>query len=150
MRKRITPPQSPSTSEPDDCWLDLEQIATVELSSEDSPFPIESALRSDNGPGWHAAQVGEQQIRLIFDQPVSLRRIHLRFDERERERTQEFTLPWRSAEGGPIEQIVRQQWNLSPNGSVTEIEDYALNLEAYLSLNWRFGQTYRHGSPLRA
>jgi hypothetical protein len=129
MRKRITPPQSPSTSEPDDCWLDLEQIATVELSSEDSPFLIESALRSDNGPGWRAAQVGEQQIRLIFDQPVSLRRMHLRFDEREHERTQEFTLTWRSAEGGPLKQIVRQQWNFSPNGSVTEIEDYALNLD---------------------
>ncbi len=36
-------------------------------------------------------------MHLIFDQPVTLRRIHLRFDERERERTQEFTLAWRSA-----------------------------------------------------
>jgi hypothetical protein len=128
MRKRITPLQDPAKSEPNDCWLDLEQIATLELSSEDSPFPIESALRSGNGLGWRAAQVGEQQIRSIFDQPVSLRRIHLRFDEGERERTHGFTLTWRSAEGGPIEQIVRQQWNFSPNGSVTQIEDYAVNL----------------------
>ena len=62
-------------------WLDLEQIATVEVTSEDPNFPIESAFGSDDGPGWRASQGGEQLIRVIFDQPVSVRRMELRFDE---------------------------------------------------------------------
>ena len=65
----------------DQGWLDLEQIATVEVTSEDPSFPIESAFNSRDGTGWRAAEKGEQQIRIIFDEPVSLRRIHLRFHE---------------------------------------------------------------------
>jgi uncharacterized protein (DUF736 family) len=129
MRKRILTSQSVVDRQSGQDWLDLEQISTVEVSSEDPAFPIESALRSDNGSGWRAAEPGKQYIRLIFDQPVSLRRIHLRFDEHERERTQEFTLAWRAAEGGPLKEIVRQQWNFSPNGSIAEIEDYSVKLE---------------------
>jgi hypothetical protein len=123
------PLRSAATTRPDERWLDLEQIGAVEVSSEDSGFPIESALQSDNTPGWRAAEPGEQRIRLIFDQPLTLRRIYLRFDERERERTQEFTLAWCSAEGGPLKEIVRQQWNFSPNGSTVELEEYAVNLD---------------------
>jgi hypothetical protein len=129
MRKRITPFQTAATNKPDDRWLDVEQIATVEVSSEESQFPVESALRFEKGPGWRSANAGEQQIRLIFDQPVSLRRIHLLFNDREHERTQEFTLKWYSAEGGPAKEIVRQQWNFNPSGSVIETEDYAVNLD---------------------
>jgi hypothetical protein len=62
-------------------WLDLEQIATVEVTSEDHGFPIDSVFRSDKGPGWCASQKGEQQIRIIFDQPWSVHRIQLRFVE---------------------------------------------------------------------
>jgi outer membrane receptor protein involved in Fe transport len=31
--------------------------------------------------------------------------------------------------GGPEKKIVRQQWNFSPAGSTTEIEDYAVDLD---------------------
>jgi hypothetical protein len=134
MRKRITAFQSAATTKADDRWLDVERIATVEVSSEDSQSLVESALRFEKEPGWRAADAGEQQIRLIFDQPVSLRRIHLRFDDREHERTQEFTLKWHSAEGGPAKEIVRQQWNFSPSGSDVETEDYAVNLDGVFVL----------------
>ena len=130
MRKRIV--GSPSAANPpsEQGWLDLEQIATVEVSSEDPAFPIESVFRHDDRSFWRAAEPGDQKIRLIFDQPVSLRRIQLRFDERERERTQEFTLAWSPASGGPVKEIVRQQWNFSANGSTLEVEDYAVSLDA--------------------
>ena len=49
-------------------WLDLDQIATVEVTSEDAAFPIESALHLHHGPGWHASEKGEQLIRIIFDE----------------------------------------------------------------------------------
>jgi hypothetical protein len=49
------------------------------------------------------------------------------FEELENPRTQEFVLGSRSGDGN-FQEIVRQQWNFSPNGSVREIEDYAVEL----------------------
>jgi hypothetical protein len=111
-------------------WLDLEQIATVEVTSEDPSFPIEYAFRSNGGRGWRASQGGEQQIRIIFDKPVSVHRIELRFHEADCERTQEFILRWSSESGGTATEIVRQQWNFSTTGSTTEIEHYVVDLDA--------------------
>jgi hypothetical protein len=108
-------------------------MATVEVTSEDPNFPIESVF-SNGGPGWRASQKGEQQVRLLFDQPLLVHRIQLRFLEPEIERMQEFTLRWLSAEGGPPKEIVRQQWNFSPAGSTTEVEDYEVNLDGVSAL----------------
>ena len=107
-------------------WRDLEQIATIEVTSENPGFPIESVFISDDGPGWRAAYGGRQQIRIIFDEPISVRRIQLRFDEAEAERTQEFTLSCSSCDG-PSREIIRQRWNFSPLGSTAESEDYAVD-----------------------
>lgn len=130
MRKRIvsqSQPHKPSGSAEE--WLDLEQIATVEVTSEDPDFPIESVFSASKGRGWRALGQGEQQIRIVFDQPLSIKRIRLRFDEAEFERTQEFTVRWSGAEGGPPKEIVRQQWNFNPSGSTSEIEDYQVDLD---------------------
>ncbi len=53
------------SSEPADrtkAWLDLDQIATIEVTSEDSGFTIESAFGANGGPGWRASKKGEQRI----------------------------------------------------------------------------------------
>ena len=135
MRKRILGTNPTHGREnPDRGWLDLKQIATVEVTSEDSGFPIDSVFRSDNGPGWRASQKGEQQIRIIFDQPSTVHRIQLCFLEPELERTQEFTIRWSSADGGPMKEIVRQQWNFSPAGSTSEIEEYKVALDGVATL----------------
>ena len=131
MRKRIVGPHhAKQERQSDKGCLDLEQIATVEVTSEDPSFPIESAFGSDDGPGWRASQAGEQQIRVIFDKPVSLHRMELRFHEAECERTQEFILRWSSESRGSATEIVGQQWNFSPTGSTTEIEHYVIDLDA--------------------
>ena len=111
-------------------WLELEQMAQVEVTSEDPNFPIESALASGKGPGWRAAEKGKQIIRIIFDKPRLLRRIRLEFSETEIERTQEFTLQWSPESGGPFRDIVRQQWSFSPHGSTSEVEDYQVDLDS--------------------
>src|SRR5262249_41250341 len=80
------------------------------------------------------SQKGEQQIRIIFDQPSSVHHIQLRFLEPEHERTQEFIIRWSSADGGPPKEIVRQQWNFSPAGSTSEVEDYEVNLDGVSAL----------------
>jgi hypothetical protein len=104
--------------------------AKVEVTSEDPHFPIESALASGKGPGWRAADKGKQIIRIIFDEPRSLRRIRLEFAETEIERTQEFTLRWSAEPGGPFRDIVRRQWSFSPHGSTSEVEDYQVDLDS--------------------
>ena len=109
-------------------WLDLEEIATVEVTSEDPQFPIESALTAKEGPGWRATERGKQVIRIVLDKPRPLRRIRLEFSETENERTQEFTLRWSHVDG-PFREIVRQQWSFSPQGSTSEVEDYQVNLD---------------------
>jgi hypothetical protein len=53
-------------------WVDIGQLAIVDLTSEDPGFPLEFAFGFDGGPGWRASEGGEQQIRIIVDKPVSM------------------------------------------------------------------------------
>src|ERR1051326_2372458 len=146
MRKRIVgPTANQKRSKLPGTWLDLEQIATIEVTSEDPNFPVESALIASDGAGWRSRERGEQQIRIIFDQPVSVKRLHLRFVETEVERTQEFTIKWAAVEGGPTKEIVRQQWNFSPTGSTSEVEDYEVRLDGVSALELAIKPDLRYG-----
>lgn len=129
MRKRIispTPPEGQSA----DAWLDLGDLAEVEITSEDPQHSIEHALLNPPGEGWRAAGPGEQTIRLVFGEPQAIRRILLEFREPAIERTQEVLLSWSSGVGKPVTEIVRQQWNFSPDGAVSETEDLRVDLPA--------------------
>lgn len=111
-----------------DGWLDLDRLASVEVTSEENGNTIDSALVAEETHGWHAANPGTQTIRLIFDRPQTIKRIWMLFEDRERSRTQEFVLRWSSDGGHSFREIVRQQWNFSAPDSVREIEDYAVQL----------------------
>lgn len=128
MRKRIIPPVQKDTPPPGEDWLDLDRLAQVEISSEDATHPIESALLPGRRSGWRAAGPGEQTIRLLFAHPQRLRRIWLQFVEPVTERTQEFVLRWSSDGGQSFREIVRQQWNFSPQGATCETEDHRVDL----------------------
>jgi hypothetical protein len=148
MRKRIVGTQRlEGGGESEQGWLNLQQIATVEVTSEDPGFPVESALHLGGGPGWRASQKGAQQIRILFDEPLSVHRMQLRFHEAEYERTQEFTLRW-SGKDQPTREIVRQQWNFSPSGATTEFEDYAVELEAVSVLELRIQPDLSRGEAV--
>ena len=112
----------------DQAWMDVDRIASVEVSSEESDYPIESALLLEGKGGWRAANPGMQTIRLIFDEPQKLRRILLVFEDTESSRTQEFVLRWSHDIQYSSREILRQQWNFSPPDSVRETEDYAVEL----------------------
>ena len=128
MRKRFITSPASAIQAPSADWLDLERAATVEVTSEDSNFPIESSLSVERGQGWRAAEPGAQSIRLVFDEPRELKRISLVFEEDEIRRTQEFVLRASSNAGGPFREIVRQQWNFSAPTATREIEDYHIEL----------------------
>ncbi|MCI0391600.1 MAG: hypothetical protein MOB07_22890 [Acidobacteria bacterium] len=128
MRKRIISPAPQENAPPEEDWLNLEDLAQVEFTSEDAEYPIETALLPGTGSGWRAAQAGEQTIRLNFDRPQQLNRIRLLFLEPDAVRTQEFTLRWSPDGGQSFREIVRQQWNFSPPDATREVEDYRVEL----------------------
>src|SRR5262245_17794647 len=128
MRKRMINSGSEPVSRSGDEWFDLERLARVEITSESAEHPIESALIPDRAPGWRAAQPGKQTIRLIFDQPLALGRVLLRFDEKEQGRTQEFVLRWLPEGEQSPREIVRQQYTFSPPATNQELEDYRVKL----------------------
>ncbi len=134
MRKRIINQGAEGVSAADKNWLDLERLAQAEVSSEDAAHPIESALVSNTGSGWRAAQPGKQTVRLLFDQPQKIRSICLVFQEDEQPRTQEFVLRWSADGGQSYRDIARQQYNFSPPGTARELEEYTVDLHGLTTL----------------
>lgn len=130
MRKRIITPVQQETASPDLEWLNMERLAEVEITSEDAAHPIEAALLPVRDSGWRAAGPGKQTIRLLFDYPQRLQRIWLNFVETRTERTQEYVLRWSPDGGQSFREIVRQQWNFSPQGATSETEDLHVELPA--------------------
>ena len=132
MLKRIIgqETQSPANQH----WLNLDTLAQVEVTSEDAAHPIESGLLPGRGSGWRAAQPGPQTVRLVFNQPQRINRMHLEFQEDELERTQQFVLRWSSNGGQSYREIVRQQYNFSPPTTTRECEDYPVDLGGLTTL----------------
>jgi hypothetical protein len=132
MRKTIGPETTFASDRTE--WLEISRIASVEVTSEDPAHPIEFAFECHGTGGWRATGPGEQRIRVAFDQPTPLRRIHLRFCERVLQRTQEVALTWQGPHDGSPHEILRQQWNFDPAGSTEEVENYAVSLDAVASI----------------
>jgi hypothetical protein len=128
MRKRLITTTSLDAPHFDEGWLDLNSAASVEVTSEERNYGIESALVSGEAQGWRAASPGTQTIRLLFDQPQKLKRISLVFEETASQRTQEFVLRWSADGGRSFREIVRQQWNFSPPDTIREVEEYRVEI----------------------
>jgi hypothetical protein len=82
--------------------------------------------KSDTGLACRSA--GNPTHPSTFDHPLKVKRISLAFEETGNARTQEFVLRWSSDLGRSFREIVRQQWNFSPPGTVQELEDYSVDL----------------------
>ena len=127
----------------DTSWLDLDQIAAVEVTSEDPQFPIEHALGGTATSGWRASAKGPQVIRLNFDKPSTIRKIHLDFADFAAERSQEFAIYVFPADGS-IRELIRQQFTFSPGGSSEEVEDYSVDLRDITVLELRIDPDRAH------
>lgn len=134
MRKRIIPSRSNSQVPDEGDWLDLEQTAEAEITSEDPSYPIENALIRSGSSGWRAADAGEQTIRLVFPAPRRIEKIWLHFVEPDRERTQQFVLRWSPDDGRTMNEVVRQQWNFHPQGAREEMEEIHLGVPGVTQL----------------
>lgn len=137
MRKTLINPSTENTTNSDLNYLDLEQLAQVEISSECQEHPIESALVAGSESGWQADGSGEQTIRLIFDQPQAVKHVFLMFDEQEQSRTQEFALLGRMDNEDYFREILRQQYHFSPPHTTQEIEHITVDLKQLKILELR-------------
>lgn len=135
MRKQIIQPSLQNASAATQPWLDLDRLAQVQITSEEETHPIELALIPGDEPtgtpepGWIAAQSGKQTIRLSFDEPQRIIKIHLLFREAEQNRTQEFLIRYSKDQGQSFQEILRQQYNFSPPDTTTQLEEYSVGLE---------------------
>ena len=146
MRKEIVGSHSEETSQSENegaTWLSVETAARVEVSSEDGRFPVENALVLQNTDGWRAAVTGPQTLRLVFDRPQTLSRIHIKIVERAAERSQEMTLR-AGSRPDDLREIVRQQFTFSPSGTTEETEDYAVTLNNILIVELKIDPDRSH------
>ncbi len=125
--------------------MDLASIAQVDVTSEDTEHPIESALLAESTSGWRAGESGAQTIRLVFDEPQNISALRLVFVEDRNERQQEFSVHWSASEEEDVRQVLRQQFNFSPQGSVEEREEYAVELPHAKVLELRITPDMAHG-----
>ena len=148
MRKRLIGPVQQQTAPPGQDWLNMEELVEVEITSENAAYPIEFALLSSSVSGWRAGEPGKQTIRLHFIHPQRLRRIWMKFEETSQERTQEYVLRWSADRGQSFSEIVRQQWNFSPQGATVETEDHQVELPAVTVLELVIIPDMRGGQAL--
>ena len=134
MLKRIIGQETQDVSPAHQHWLNVDALAQVEVTSEEAEHPIESGLLPGGESGWRAGQSGPQIVRLVFDKPQSIKRLHLEFHEDQLERTQQFVLRWSSNGGESYREIVRQQYNFSPPATTDEREDYPVDLDGVTTL----------------
>ena len=109
-------------------WLDLTQLADVEVTSEQPASPVEGVFACDAPAPWRAAVPGPQTIRLCFHRPMRLTRIRLAFEETAAMRTQEFVLRWQAVGTLQTMDILRQQFTFAPPDTTTEREEYRVDL----------------------
>ena len=134
MRKRLISSAGEIESTPAGDWLELEHAALVEVTSEADGYPIEGALLTARERGWRAGTAGTQIIRVLFDEPQTIRTIRLVFKEDRDARTQEFLLRWLPHGTKSWKDLVRQQWNFSPPQTVEEREEYKVDLASVAAL----------------
>lgn len=93
------------------CWLVKSQGGAPQVQENRWSGLSSIILRGFNGSGWAS--------------------------ELEIERKQEYVLRWSPDDGQSYQEIIRQQWNFSPEGATSEIEDYHVELPAVTILELR-------------
>jgi hypothetical protein len=102
-------------------------MATVVATSEAEGHPVSHIFDEHRGPGgtqWIAGEPGEQNLIIAFLRPVTIRRIMVEIEEREAHRTQELQLSVSSDGGKTYQELQRQEFNFSPDGTTWECEDW--------------------------
>ncbi len=133
LRKRVvSQTQEPQRADAGRPYIEIVDRAELLLSSEDhGGFPIENAFDGTHGAGssqWIAASPGPQTIQLCFDTPQTVTGITYEVEEREVTRTQEVLLQVSGDSGRHFQELVRQEFNFSPQGATFQRENLNFDL----------------------
>jgi hypothetical protein len=151
LRKQILKATSSVPMPPSDA-IDIAAVATVLVTSEDPGHPIDHAFDDRRGPGgsrWIAGEPGEQTVILAFDHPEVIRRVALEVEEPEVSRTQELQVAVSTDGGRTYRELLRQEYNFSPPGTMFEMEDWVVNSDAVTHLRLVI-RPDKGGKPCRA
>jgi hypothetical protein len=99
--------------------LDLAEIACVEVTSEQSVFPIDNVFDGQSGPGgscWVAATPGEQIVALAFRSPQDVTAIVVESEERGVSRTQRVELAFWGEDGNEHVEGLVHTFRFAPYG----------------------------------
>jgi hypothetical protein len=136
LRKQVVPTPSrgpvPLPGE-----IQIADVATVQVTSEEADHPIDHAFDRNGGPGgsrWVAGAPGEQSVTLLFDHPQTIRQIGVEVEEPEISRTQELAVLASSDGGRAYRVLVRQEFNFSPPGTSFERELWSVSADAVTHL----------------
>lgn len=125
MRKKILKVSPPALAEGVG-GLDVPAIATALCTSELENHPIEHMFDGRPDTRWVAAADGEQTLILAFDTAQVLRRVGLIIEERTERRTQELDLALSTDGGLTFREVIRQEFNFSPDGATIQRQDWQL------------------------
>jgi hypothetical protein len=136
LRKRVItkPSQAPS---PIEGSIPIEDVAVVEVTSEQPHHPIDNAFDSSRGPGgtrWIADAPGTQFVTLVFDRPQTIRQIGIEVEETEESRTQELSVSASFDGGRTYRELIRQEFHFSPPGTTFERERWSVSADAVTHL----------------
>jgi hypothetical protein len=150
MRKQIIKPAPAAASTAG--RLDVAAIATVLVTSELADHPVENVFDGQGGPGssrWIAEADGEQTFILAFDAPQDIRTVELEVEETIVSRTQDLQLAVSVDGGKTYRELLRQEFNFSPESSTFEREEWAINIKGVTHLRFQI-KPDKGGRPGRA
>ena len=136
LRKQVIPKPSLGPI-PLEGEISIANVATVQVTSEETDHPIDNAFDPIRGPGgsrWIAGALGEQSVTLVFDRPQTIRQIGIEVEELAVSRTQELSLSASSDGGRTYRELIRQEFNFSPPGTSFERELWSVSADAVTHL----------------
>lgn len=125
-------------------------MASVEVSSETSLFPIDNVFDAQRGPGgscWVASEAGEQTVLVTFDSPQRLRSVRLEVEERTNTSTQHVKVSTSTDAGKSYNELTARDFTFSPYGATFGEETWPVAIEhvTHVRLQVTPGQRTRVG-----
>ncbi len=119
--------------------LDLPQVASVLVSSEQSLFPVDNVFDQQRGPGgscWIADQSGEQSLVLAFQKPTTISRVVLESEQHGGLTLQTIDLAV-SHDGKAFLELGSRAFTFRPYGPSFQTETWELRKELVTELRFR-------------
>lgn len=137
LRKKIIPSAAKPDMPAPENTIDIIRNAEVIATSESENFPLDNIVDGSTGPGssqWVAGSAGAQTLIFKFDAPQDITAIIYEIEERDIARTQEICFEVSTDSGAHFREILRHEYNFSPDGSTFQREELKLDLHQVTDL----------------